>query len=95
MLINIYQSAIRKRIEEITGKERQERLYTTEVQAARQLFCIARIEEQTIKVMIDSGASGNFIDPEVAAARDISTRQKKKLYKLGLADSENALYNNG
>jgi transposase InsO family protein len=39
-----------------------------------------------VKIMIDSGANGNFMSPEYASRHQIPTRDKEKPYSLALAD---------
>jgi len=59
--MEIYYSTIQQQIRRIIGKAQIERLCV--IRAKRQLFCIVRLNGKKIRVIIDLGAIGNFIDP--------------------------------
>jgi hypothetical protein len=47
-----------------------------------QLFLIAQINGQRVHVMIDSGATGNFIDKQQATEFGFPLEKKQELYTL-------------
>jgi RNase H-like domain found in reverse transcriptase/Reverse transcriptase (RNA-dependent DNA polymerase)/Integrase zinc binding domain/Chromo (CHRromatin Organisation MOdifier) domain/gag-polyprotein putative aspartyl protease len=52
----------------------------------QQLFLVAQIEGQRMRVMIDSGATGNFMDKDKAAQCGIQLKRKKDPYDLYTLD---------
>jgi hypothetical protein len=85
-----YQVVYRQQVYQITDKDWQEQLYTT---GNRQIVCSTKIEGKTIRVIIDSGTTDNFINLNIAAINRIVLQRKRLSYKLTLADRENIDYN--
>ena len=88
-----YREAMRQRIKMITGRS-----YDGQLCAAaqgNQLFCVVKLEGKHIRALIDSGATGNFLDPRVVAENEYTAQRKKHPYRLTLVDGENTDYNDG
>jgi hypothetical protein len=89
--INKYSVAIQQYIETITGKIQYKQLCTTGI--GQQLVSNTRIRNEILRIIIDSGATGNFIKPATANTYRIKIQKKQKPYCLNLVDRENIEYN--
>jgi len=56
------------------------------IRKGQQLFLIAQINNQYIYIIIDSGATSNFINKQQANSYDFSFRKKMKPYVLYILD---------
>ncbi|MGH2639282.1 MAG: retropepsin-like aspartic protease [Rhabdochlamydiaceae bacterium] len=59
------------------------------------MFIVAKIQKRYIRIMIDSGATGNFITEKVATACGFLIQRKKDPYPLMVVDGEPISSNNG
>jgi len=58
----------------------------TEAQYSKHLILSAQVNRKTARIMIDSGATRNYISRGYVAQHRIQTRNKEQAYKLALAD---------
>ena len=61
----------------------------------RQLFLTVQLNGRTLRVLIDLGATGNFIHPKVTAEQGFPTIRKVSSYTLFLVDRSEVLTNKG
>jgi hypothetical protein len=61
----------------------------------RQLFLIVQLNGRTLRVLIDSGVTGNFIHPKVTAEQGFSIIRKVSSYTLFLMDGSEISTNKG
>jgi hypothetical protein len=61
----------------------------------RQIFLIVQVRGRTLRAIIDSRATGNFIDTRVVAENGFKTFAKQELYSLFLVDGETIGGNKG
>ena len=52
----------------------------------KKLYLVVHIKGRTLRAMIDSGATGNFIDQEAVLNNGFRTKRKKKPYQLTTLD---------
>lgn len=76
----------------VTGQSHME-LYVMGYDA--QISCDITFMGKKLRAMIDSGATGNFIDPKEVIRHGIRTEVKKQGYQLVLADGKVAEYRHG
>jgi hypothetical protein len=61
----------------------------------KQLYLIVYIRGRTLQAIIDLGATGNFIDTQVALDNRFKILCKKELYYLSVIDGETIRSNKG
>ena len=74
--------------QDVLSKGAQQELLATVDEG--QLFLVVEIKGESIRALIDSGATGNFVSPKVVGDNGWETRVKEEPYTLYLVDGEEA-----
>ncbi|OBT60257.1 hypothetical protein VE03_10194 [Pseudogymnoascus sp. 23342-1-I1] len=80
---------------EVTDQESEELEQLCATASDRQLYAVARIDGRHLRVMIDSGATGNFMTAKLAATRGFQLQEKDQPQPLLVVDGTPISSNGG